>query len=42
MIGGMSWTSPGPKIPEGRMEQDRSFGEAGERFAARTRASASA
>lgn len=38
-MGGISCTSPSPKIPAGRRETVRSFGE---RFAARTRASASA
>lgn len=40
MMGGISCTSPSPNIPAGRREQVRSFGAVGERFAARTRASA--
>lgn len=40
MIGGISCTSPSPKMPAGRREQVRKLGAFGERFAARTRASA--
>ena len=39
IIGGRHWTSPGPKIPAGRMDVVNRLGE---RFAARTAASASA
>lgn len=41
-MGGRTWTSPSPKMPAGRRETVRSEGWDGERFAARTRASASA
>jgi hypothetical protein len=38
----MSCTSPGPKMPEGRIAAVRRVGQEGARFAARTRDSASA
>lgn len=41
-MAGRVWTSPSPKIPAGRRDVVRSFGELGERFAAITRPSASA